>query len=78
MIHGYLVYVCNDCNEEITFSFKELHDAMTLYRSAKHDETVTVITLDAIECDDNEPDVYIGSQKIRFYENGYDYVYNKV
>lgn len=77
MINGYLVTVQNDWNEEMTFRFDELHDALTLYRSAKHDDSVTLITVDGIECDDNEPDVFVGSENIRYYEKGVDYVCDK-
>lgn len=64
----YIVSVQNDWNEEITFRFKELHDALTLYYSAKHDNTVTYITVDSVEYDDNNPETFIDGQVLRVYE----------
>lgn len=76
MITMYLVSVQNDINEQMTFSFKELHNALTMYRLCKHDDSVTIITVDTVECDDNNTDLFIGSENIRYYEKGVDYVRN--
>ena len=74
MTDGYLVYVRNESKEEMTFRFKDLHDAVSLYYASKHDETVTLVTVDGFECDYKDTDVFVGSENIRYYEKGVDYV----
>lgn len=64
----YIVSVINDYNEEMTFRFRELNEALTLYRVAKHDPTVTFLTVNSVEYDDNNPESFIDGQTIRVYE----------
>lgn len=68
MLSKYIVSVQNDINEQMTFEFKEIHDALTLYRTAKHDESVTYLTVDCVEYDENNPDKFINGWTIRVYE----------
>ena len=64
----YIVSVQNDWNEEMTFRFRELHDALTLYGVSKHDTTVTYVTVDSVEYDENNPESFIDGQTLRVYE----------
>lgn len=68
MTYAYLVHVMNEYSEDMTFRFKELHDALILYRTAKHDVSVTLASVDCVEFDENEPDIFTDSDNIGYYE----------
>ncbi len=64
----YLVFVINDFNEQMTFRFREIHDALTLYCSAKHDSTVNHITVNCLEYDESNPESFLTGHTIRYYD----------